>query len=288
MTYPPSSSGYPSAPAADTQFSAPTQQFGKVEQPQPRSSPGRRRSEQAAVVPARRGRGARPGRVPVQLRADVHDRAAPTSRSWAAPPARRWVSGSPSSRRCSPGCSPRRACCPSRRLPSASSRRCPCWRFLLVIAEIIRQAGRRQHRLGALRRHRADVPAGSAARSAPCCSTRASSRRPRRSRSTSSRSTASTAARASTTVSTHAPGSARRQQQRPAVSVASTAAATRVGPSTGGYAAVGQQSGPPTPPTGFPTYGQPQASPSAPTRPGSGAAAVVVIVVRHQSGNSPS
>ena len=35
--------------------------------------------------------------------------------------------------------------------------------------------------------------------------------------------------------------------------------------SGGGYAALGQQSGPPTPPTGFPTYGQPQASPSAPT-----------------------
>ncbi|MGE2713950.1 DUF5336 domain-containing protein [Mycolicibacterium litorale] len=30
------------------------------------------------------------------------------------------------------------------------------------------------------------------------------------------------------------------------------------GPSTGGFSAGGQQSGPPTPPTGFPTYGQPQ------------------------------
>jgi hypothetical protein len=37
------------------------------------------------------------------------------------------------------------------------------------------------------------------------------------------------------------------------------------GPSSGGYAAIGQQNGPPTPPTGFPTYGQPQATPSAPT-----------------------
>ena len=35
--------------------------------------------------------------------------------------------------------------------------------------------------------------------------------------------------------------------------------------SGGGYAAIGQQSGPPTPPTGFPTYGQPQASQSAST-----------------------
>jgi hypothetical protein len=30
------------------------------------------------------------------------------------------------------------------------------------------------------------------------------------------------------------------------------------GGSSGGYQAIGQQSGPPTPPTGFPTYGQPQ------------------------------
>lgn len=30
------------------------------------------------------------------------------------------------------------------------------------------------------------------------------------------------------------------------------------GPSTGGFPVPGQQSGPPTPPTGFPTYGQPQ------------------------------
>jgi Family of unknown function (DUF5336) len=37
----------------------------------------------------------------------------------------------------------------------------------------------------------------------------------------------------------------------------------------GGYAAIGQQGGPPTPPTGFPTYGQPQASQSAPSGQGS-------------------
>ena len=37
------------------------------------------------------------------------------------------------------------------------------------------------------------------------------------------------------------------------------------GSSSGGYAAIGQQSGPPTPPTGFPTYSQPQATPSAPS-----------------------
>lgn len=32
------------------------------------------------------------------------------------------------------------------------------------------------------------------------------------------------------------------------------------GPSTGGFAPIGQQGGPPTPPTGFPTYSQPQSS----------------------------
>lgn len=40
------------------------------------------------------------------------------------------------------------------------------------------------------------------------------------------------------------------------------------GPSTGGFSALGPQNGPPTPPTGFPTYGQPQhqqSSSSAPT-----------------------
>ena len=57
---------------------------------------------------------------------------------------------------------------------------------------------------------------------------------------------------------------------------------------TGGYAALGQQSGPPTPPTGFPTYGQPQASPSAPTgqvpaQPQSSSSSS-----SNQSGNGPS
>ena len=37
MTYPPSSSGYPSAQQPTTQFSAPTHQFGKVEQPSAQS-----------------------------------------------------------------------------------------------------------------------------------------------------------------------------------------------------------------------------------------------------------
>jgi hypothetical protein len=61
--------------------------------------------------------------------------------------------------------------------------------------------------------------------------------------------------------------------------------------SGGGYAAIGQQGGPPTPPTGFPTYGQPQATPSAPSgqtpaqpQPQSSSSSSS----SNQSGNSPS
>jgi len=43
-------------------------------------------------------------------------------------------------------------------------------------------------------------------------------------------------------------------------------------PSGGGYGTTGQQSGPPTPPTGFPTYGQPQATQSAPAGQSTGQA----------------
>lgn len=61
--------------------------------------------------------------------------------------------------------------------------------------------------------------------------------------------------------------------------------------SSGGYAPIGQQGGPPTPPTGFPTYGQPQASQASPSgstgqtpaqpQPSSSSSS-------NQSGNSPS
>ncbi len=40
------------------------------------------------------------------------------------------------------------------------------------------------------------------------------------------------------------------------------------GQQSGGFSAIGQQGGPNTPPTGFPTYSQPPASPSAPTGQG--------------------
>ncbi len=63
---------------------------------------------------------------------------------------------------------------------------------------------------------------------------------------------------------------------------------------SGGYSAIGQQSGPPTPPTGFPTYSQPQASHSAPTgqtpsqpQPQSSSSSSSSSS-SNQSGNSPS
>jgi Family of unknown function (DUF5336) len=56
------------------------------------------------------------------------------------------------------------------------------------------------------------------------------------------------------------------------------------GSSSGGYSG-GQQSGPPTPPTGFPTYGQPQAS-STPSS--QGPAQSQPSKSSNQSGNSPS
>ena len=207
MTYPPSSSGYPPSQQPTTQFSAPTQQFGKVEQPSaqapgPRAA-GRRWSEQAAVHPARRRRGARPARVSVQLRAPVH-----RSRDTDFPQL-----GSASGTSLGLGLAviasllsaliAAASLLPKQKAPIGIIAAVAVLAFLLVIAEIIQTPGRRQHRLGAVRRHRPDVPAGRARVSARCCSTRASSRRPCRSRrSTSSRSTASTAPRASTTAST--------------------------------------------------------------------------------------
>ncbi len=62
----------------------------------------------------------------------------------------------------------------------------------------------------------------------------------------------------------HAPHQGGAQQQRPPYPGQYGGGYSGGSQSGGGYAALGQQSGPPTPPTGFPTYGQPQ-SPSAPT-----------------------
>ena len=53
------------------------------------------------------------------------------------------------------------------------------------------------------------------------------------------------------------------------------------GPSTGGFQTGGQQSGPPTPPTGFPTYGQPQ-------QQGGGAGQGQQPPSSQQSGQNPS
>ncbi len=227
MTYPPSSSGYPPGQQPTQQFSAPTQQFGKAEQPQAQATPraGRRRPEQAAALPARRRRSARPGRVSVQLRADVHDQ---RHRLPAAGQRQRHVVGSRARRRRFAARRAARRC-----QPAAQAEGCRWGRRGGVRTRLPaggrrnhQQARRRQHWLGPLRRHRVDVSCRQRWRSVPCCSTRASSRRPRRGRSTSSSSTASTAGRASITVSS------RTSSELPSISVRdirrNTAAATRV------------------------------------------------------------
>lgn len=60
--------------------------------------------------------------------------------------------------------------------------------------------------------------------------------------------------------------------------------------SGGGFTPIGQQGGPPTPPTGFPTYGQPQSSPSGSAGQGSASQgqSSSSSSSSNQSGNSPS
>lgn len=87
----------------------------------------------------------------------------------------------------------------------------------------------------------------------------------------------------------HAPHQGGAQQQRPPYPGQYGGGYSGGSSSGGGYSAIGQQSGPPTPPTGFPTYGQPQASQSAPTgqvsaQPQSSSSSSS----SNQSGNSPS
>ena len=75
------------------------------------------------------------------------------------------------------------------------------------------------------------------------------------------------------TAAPHAAG--RRLPQRPGYPSQYGGGYPGGGPSTGGFSARSTQSGPPTPPTGFPTFGQPP--PSAPTDPGADAVAIGVV-----------
>ena len=84
----------------------------------------------------------------------------------------------------------------------------------------------------------------------------------------------------------HAPHQGGAHQQRPPYPGQYGGGYSGGSSSGGGYAALGQQSGPPTPPTGFPTYGQPQSSPSAPT--GQVPAQPQSSSSSNQSGNSSS
>ena len=277
MTYPPSGSGYPPGQQPTTQFSAPTQQFGKVEQPRRRRLRGGRRwSEQAAVLPARRGRRARPARLPVQLRADVHHQ---QHRLPAVGQRQRHVAGSRARRARFASCRAARRSGPAaqaegdRGVVAAIS----VLAFLLVIAEIVNKpeqvsidwalyvviashlpaGGGRDRRPAARRGHHLCARAAAEVRAAAAV-------RPVR--------------RAGPVLrGQHAPhqGGAP-QQQRPGYP--SQYGGYPGGSASGGFSAIGQQGGPPTPPTGFPTYGQPQASQLRANRAGSGTAAAVVFV----------
>ena len=196
MTYPPSSSGYPPSQQPTTQFSAPTQQFGKHEQPSAQSPaataavPSKLPFILLAAIARTRSAG-----VPVQLRSPVQDR---EHRLPAVGQRHRHVARArPGRRRCAAlradrGGQPaaqaegaRRHHCGGRRagVPARDRRGHP-------------DPGGRQPRLGAVRRDLPDIRCRPRSVSAPCCSTRASSRRRCRSpssRSTTSRSTASTA-----------------------------------------------------------------------------------------------
>ena len=158
MTYPPNSSGYPPGQQPTQQFSAPTQQFGKVEQPQAPST--RRRSEQAAVLPARRGGSARLGYVSVQLRADVQDQRTDFPQLGSASGTSLGL-GFAVVASLLAGLLAGAGLLPKQTTAMGAVAAVSVLGFLLVIAEVIRQAGRRQHWLGPLRRHCADPPAGS-------------------------------------------------------------------------------------------------------------------------------
>ena len=250
MTYSPGSPGYPPAQQPTTQFAAPTQHFGKAEGLQ-----------QAAGVPDRRGRGTRPGGVPVELRPVFHR----DDRGRVVHP------GAPVPRHCggSAGRSPRGRK-PGAQADGRQRRGGGAVRAGLPVGARDRhhRAQRCLPRLGAVRDHCVHRPSRPSSRSPRCCSTPASSPRRRRGPSMSSSSTASTAAPEGTTGSTASTLSIHGgppQQQRPGYPT--QYGGPRGGPSTGGFSAVGPSSGTPTPPTGFPAYRQPQqpSSSSAPT-----------------------
>ena len=267
MTYPPGSPGYPPAQQPTAQFSAPTQQFGKVERRRPAAAEG-------------------PSELPVYLTAAVAalglavylssfgplftagaDFFTPTllDLGVVASLLAALIAGV--------------ALLPKQKAAPALVAALSVLGFLLVIAIVLtapdgvsidwglyliiaftRAAGHRRGG-GAAVRCRGDHPARAAAQ------VRAAVRPVRR------------------------PGGVLRtaSSRRPALSrAAAAAAASRLSvavrrlsgrsPSTGGFSA-GPQGGPPTPPTGFPTYGQPP-SKSAPTDPGAGTQSAVFLAVR--------
>ncbi len=253
MTYPPGSPGYPPAQQPTTQFAAPTQQFGKVPD----------------AAPAAEG----PSKLPVYLTAAVAalglavylssygplfeasaDFFTPTLLDLGV------VASLLAALIAGVGLVPKQKAAPA--LVAVLS----VLGFLLVIAIVLTAPAGRQHRMGPLPDHRVQRGAGDRRRRgaavrrgchhAACAAAplRAAAVRPVRRSRTVLRTASS--ARPAAPAGPAAPAA-------PWLSVA-YGGGYPGGPSTGGFSA-GPQGGPPTPPTGFPTYGQPPSSSNAPT-----------------------
>ena len=264
MTYPPKPriSAQPQQPTS----SSPRPPSNSASPRRRRHRPGadrRRGPEQAAVLPARRRRRARPRRLLVQLRADVHDQqhrlpaAGQRQRQLAGPRPRRrrGASGRAAGRG--------RACCPSRRPPVGAVAAIAVLAFLLVDRGT-------------------DTTSPKASASAGPCTSSSCCRSCRRIVAVAALLLDAGIITAPAPKPKYEPqqygqygapgrllrpaGASTRRTRAAAAAPAATRRSTGGYPgrsgSSGGFQAVGQQSGPPTPPTGFPTYGQPQVAPA--------------------------
>ena len=284
MTYPPSSSGYPPSQQPTTQFSAPTQQFGKVDQP----------SAQAAPAPAAAG----PNKLPFILLAAVAvlgllvylfsfgpqfqiestdfpqlGSATGTSLGLGLAVVASLLSGLIAAA----------SLLPRQKAPVGIIAAVALLAFLLVVAEIIQtpdgvSLGWALYVVVVLTFLQAALSIGALLLDAGIISTPTPKQKYEQPQY-------GQYGGANQYYGQHAQHQGGGQQQRPPYP-GQYGGGYSGGSSSGGYSAIGQQSGPPTPPTGFPTYGQPQASQSAPT--GQASAQPQSSSSSNQSGNSPS
>ena len=284
MTYPPSSSGYPPAQQPTTQFSAPTQQFGKVDQP----------SAQAGPAPAAAG----PNKLPFILLAAVAvlgllvylfsfgpqfqiestdfpqlGSATGTSLGLGLAVVASLLSGLIAAA----------SLLPRQKAPVGIIAAVALLAFLLVVAEIIQtpdgvSLGWARYVVVVLTFLQAALSIGALLLDAGIISTPTPKQKYEQPQY-------GQYGGANQYYGQHAQHQGGGQQQRPPYP-GQYGGGYSGGSSSGGYSAIGQQSGPPTPPTGFPTYGQPQASQSAPT--GQASAQPQSSSSSNQSGNSPS